>query len=267
MRRLVITVLPLILVLVIGVLIVRAYLLTLELRIEGIETIVLRVDSSWCICNPYVPIIKDIDLLITIVLYNPTDQIIEVESLEYEVYIEDAYAGNGSVKSLRIPPGRYYLNLTLKPWSIDVLNNISASIEHALRENTESALMSIRMKGQLVAVAKIFNLFRVAEYVKSFSYTKEYAYPLVYPLYTIVRGRVVDASSGLPISGAKIMLVSETTNYTCISNSKGEFLFKKIIPGIYTIMIKKKGYVPYDMSISIGKNEFLLGTIKLRRRY
>jgi len=267
MRRLVIIVLLLILILVIGVLIIRSYLLTLELRIEGIETITLHIDSSWCTCNPYIPIIKDIDLLITIVLYNPTGQIIEVEELEYEVYIEDAYAGNGSVKSLRIPPGRHYLNLTLKPWGTEILNSISASIEHALRERTERVLMSIKVKGRFITVVKILNLFRVAEYARSFSYVKEYKYPFVYPLYTVVRGRIVDASSGLPIPGARIILISKITNYTCVSNNKGEFLFKKIIPGVYTIVIKKKGYALYDMSISIGKNECLLGTIKLRRKH
>ena len=266
MRRLVIIALPLILVLVIGVLIVRAYLLTLELRIEGIETIVLSIDSSWCICNPYVPIIKDIDLLITIVLYNPTDQIIEIESLEYKVYIEDAYAGNGSVKSLRIPPGRHYLNLTLKPWSIEILNSISASIEHALRERTERAPMSIEVRGQFITVVKILNLFKIAEHARSFSYVKEYKYPFVYPLYTAVRGRIVDASSGLPIPGARVILKSRITTYEGISDDSGEFIIKRIVPGIYDLVIEKEGYILYKTRISVGKEEVNLDMVKLKRK-
>ncbi|GEM_PF-3644373 len=62
MKKIVIVIPLLILVVVLGSLIVHAYFTASELRVEDVTIVTLQIDSSWCTCNPYTPIIKNIDL-------------------------------------------------------------------------------------------------------------------------------------------------------------------------------------------------------------
>jgi len=266
MKKIVIVIPLLILVVVLGSLIVHAYFTASELRVEDVTIVTLQIDSSWCTCNPYTPIIKNIDLSVTIMLYNPTDQPIEIKRLNYEIYIENTHAGSGSIEDLKIAPGRYYLNLSLSPWSTDILKNISTSIGEALRRGIEEANMSIRVSGEIVIIVKIVNLFKVAEYTKSFSYLKKYKYSFTYPLYTKVRGCVIDFDSGTPIPGVRVILKSRITTYEGISDDNGEFIIKRIVPGIYDLVIEKEGYILYKTRISVGKEEVNLDIIKLKRK-
>ena len=63
-------------------------------------------------------------------------------------------------------------------------------------------------------IVKIVNLFKVAEYKKSFSYLKKYEYSFTYPLYTKVRGYVIDFDSDTLIPGVRVILKSRITTYT-----------------------------------------------------
>ncbi|RLE59195.1 MAG: hypothetical protein DRN53_07395 [Thermoprotei archaeon] len=66
-------------------------------------------------------------------LYNLTDQPIEIKRLNYEIYIENTHAGS-SIEDLKIAPGSYHLNLWLSLWSTDILKSISTSIRRDIKK-------------------------------------------------------------------------------------------------------------------------------------
>lgn len=61
-----------------------------------------------------------------------------------------------------------------------------------------------------------------------------------YSVYGTIKGTVVDYDTGMPISGANIMIVPG--NQTVMSDVNGSFEFLDLDSGQYTLSIQKSGY-------------------------
>ena len=61
-----------------------------------------------------------------------------------------------------------------------------------------------------------------------------------YEIYGSIKGTVVDYDTGMPISGASIMIVPG--NQTVMSDANGGFEFIDLDSGQYTLSIQKSGY-------------------------
>jgi hypothetical protein len=79
-----------------------------------------------------------------------------------------------------------------------------------------------------------------------------------------VRGAARDAQGGV-VPGATVTLVNEGTNATrtAITNEVGEYMFAKVVPGIYTLRAQVEGFKPYEqMGIEIGVQWFIVLDIR-----
>jgi Flp pilus assembly protein TadD len=69
-----------------------------------------------------------------------------------------------------------------------------------------------------------------------------------------VDGAIKDMSTGQPVPGVKITLVSaktESLTFELTSDEKGHFYKSGLVPGIYKMTLEKEGYVPQGGSIRI----------------
>src|SRR5271165_433730 len=57
-----------------------------------------------------------------------------------------------------------------------------------------------------------------------------------------LRGRVVDAATGLPLAGAKVSAVSPSQSQTEVTGSDGVFAFISLAPDTYLVSVEKTGY-------------------------
>ena len=51
-----------------------------------------------------------------------------------------------------------------------------------------------------------------------------------------------------------------------ISDDNGEFIIKRIVHGIYDLVIEKEGYILYKTRLSVGKEEVNLDIVKLKQK-
>jgi hypothetical protein len=74
--------------------------------------------------------------------------------------------------------------------------------------------------------------------------------------------RIVDTSSNMPISGAKITLPMQ--NYTTYSNNDGTFNLDTNIQGTSVLSVEKTGYRPYSITINeqVANRPLILGIEK-----
>lgn len=68
----------------------------------------------------------------------------------------------------------------------------------------------------------------------------------------VIRGHVYDAESGALLAGANLMI--EELNKGTISDGEGNFVFKSILPGNYTVSAGFIGYQPLKKKIQINEN-------------
>lgn len=70
-----------------------------------------------------------------------------------------------------------------------------------------------------------------------------------------IHGRITDAKSGQPISGASVQLDKVTTTST--SNGDGTYSFADLEPKTYTITVTKSGFVvnPQSVTVVVGQTQ------------
>jgi hypothetical protein len=96
------------------------------------------------------------------------------------------------------------------------------------------------------------------------------AFQVPSPAGSLIRGQVVDASSGQPVAGATVLLKGgidsgKPSDIPQLSDDKGFFGFSNLVPGVYTVSVTKAGYLnssygqrgPVDLSrpLSMGADE------------
>jgi Carboxypeptidase regulatory-like domain/TonB dependent receptor-like, beta-barrel/TonB-dependent Receptor Plug Domain len=64
---------------------------------------------------------------------------------------------------------------------------------------------------------------------------------------TIV-GRIVDQSSGAPVAGANVSLVSPSQSATSPTDANGSFRFLSLAPDTYTVTVERNGYEPLNLA-------------------
>ncbi|MCP4536361.1 MAG: hypothetical protein GY832_04370 [Chloroflexi bacterium] len=69
----------------------------------------------------------------------------------------------------------------------------------------------------------------------------------------VISGVIIDASTGLPISGANVTTDPPTASIT--TDAEGKFLISDVPPGHHTIVATKHGYVSQDTKITIAASE------------
>jgi hypothetical protein len=80
-----------------------------------------------------------------------------------------------------------------------------------------------------------------------------------------LRGAVRDAQ-GAVIPGATVILTNEGTNAarTMVTNQVGEYMFPKVVPGVYTVRAELVGFKPFErLGIEIGVQRFMVLDIRL----
>lgn len=87
---------------------------------------------------------------------------------------------------------------------------------------------------------------------------------------TVLRSSLAGSMSGVVKDSTKtlsdVTITVLNDNSTVKSNSKGTFAITKLLPGKYTIMATKSGYVPNVFSISVEEKEKIHQTIVLEKR-
>src|SRR5262245_20333855 len=82
----------------------------------------------------------------------------------------------------------------------------------------------------------------------------------------IVTGTVVDAS-GQVLPGATVVLTNEATVdvRTLATNERGEFTFRAVRPGLYTIAVELSGFRKFEQRSNVvnASSQLALGTVKL----
>src|SRR5262249_54944817 len=82
----------------------------------------------------------------------------------------------------------------------------------------------------------------------------------------IVTGTVVDAS-GQVLPGATVALTNEATSdvRTITSNDRGDFTFRAVPPGRYTVTVELSGFRKFDQRNNVvnASSQLALGTVKL----
>ncbi|MCD6178313.1 MAG: TonB-dependent receptor, partial [Bacteroidales bacterium] len=68
-----------------------------------------------------------------------------------------------------------------------------------------------------------------------------------------IQGKVSDKNTAENLEGASLQLVG--TSSFSISNSDGEYIFKNIPRGVYTLMVNYLGYAPFEQQISVTENK------------
>ncbi len=63
-----------------------------------------------------------------------------------------------------------------------------------------------------------------------------------------VSGRVLEGTSSLPVSGAKVTIVSPAQSANVLTDATGRFAFVSLSPDTYTLSIEKTGYDPVTLS-------------------
>src|SRR5690242_8468436 len=67
--------------------------------------------------------------------------------------------------------------------------------------------------------------------------------PAAAPPAGLILGRVVDAASGRPVSGAIVALTGAAGSTRAMTNGAGQFVFRKLPKGSFGLTVTKPGYV------------------------
>lgn len=84
-----------------------------------------------------------------------------------------------------------------------------------------------------------------------------------YSVYGTIKGIVTDYDTGMPISGASIMIVPG--NQTIMSGAEGEFEFIDLDSGQYTLSIQKNGYQANRKIVNVLTGETVSTAITLTK--
>jgi hypothetical protein len=82
----------------------------------------------------------------------------------------------------------------------------------------------------------------------------------------IVTGNVVDAS-GQVLPGASVALTNEATRdaRTMVTNERGDFTFRAVSPGIYTVTVELTGFRKFEQRSNVvnASSQLAIGAVKL----
>ena len=161
-----------------------------------------------------------------------------------------------------------------------LLDNLKAEMQNALLSKHEQKQFTAQLKQQLKITDTAFvTIDAMVESMRK-------ADPVFYRLYSnarrklksgrtslSVRGKVIDAITGLPLRKAKITFISvaggnENASFPVLLNApkftgaKGGFQFKSLPTGTYLFLVTYSGYV--DQQVTIYVNEGVLSRIEIR---
>ena len=111
------------------------------------------------------------------------------------------------------------------------------SVVHRLRHPWSSRRLSALLC--LSALSFFFPLFRGTDTLVCAAQTQP---PKQVPSYRIA-GKIVDASTNLPLPGAELSFTEASAEMKITSDEQGRFLFAGLDPGKYTLMASAPGYV------------------------
>lgn len=80
---------------------------------------------------------------------------------------------------------------------------------------------------------------------------------------TQISGRVVDAATGAPLSGASIATTPTTS--TVAAASDGGFVLRSLVAGAYQVRASRDGYEPAAASVSVREGETAVADLRLRQ--
>lgn len=78
-----------------------------------------------------------------------------------------------------------------------------------------------------------------------------------------VRGRVVDAESGLPVDQAEVVLVG--TDRRANTDEQGRFVLEGVVPGTWTLSVLRLGYAPLRRELVVAEGAEQALELRLRR--
>jgi outer membrane receptor protein involved in Fe transport len=102
---------------------------------------------------------------------------------------------------------------------------------------------------------KYFNFVLFASFILSLTFHSALAN-------SIIKGKITDAQSGLPLLNANVMI--EGTSIGTTSDKEGNFRITNLPPGNYVVMVNYIGYQPYKESISFVLSKSLTLDIKMK---
>ncbi len=125
-----------------------------NLKVESIRLSDLDVDVGWRFkigIPPVEPVIRRVNLRLSMLLRNPTDYTLRVRELDYKLRLNGRQVASGSMEDIYIPPGERTIDL---PVSIDPQEAVSVALE-AITSAIRSGSTSLNFRYEVQGVAKV----------------------------------------------------------------------------------------------------------------
>ncbi len=125
-----------------------------SLKVENVRLADLGVDVEWKFkvgIPPVEPVIRKVNLKISMLLKNPTDYTLRVRELNYSLRLNGRSVASGRLEDVLIPPGEKTIDL---PISIDLQEAISVVLEEATSA-IRSGTTSLNFKYEVEGTAKL----------------------------------------------------------------------------------------------------------------
>jgi hypothetical protein len=81
----------------------------------------------------------------------------------------------------------------------------------------------------------------------------------------VVTGRVVDGDSGEPVEGADVRLIGDEREFVRLSNDRGLFLFPRVPPGVYEVVLEHLSYGTRTDTIEVVGREIVDFEVRLAK--
>jgi hypothetical protein len=79
----------------------------------------------------------------------------------------------------------------------------------------------------------------------------------------MVEGRVVDDASGEPVANAEIQLLGEETDFQGSTNDQGKFVFQRVPPGVYELVLTHLAYGTRSTRIELVGRQLVRLNVRL----
>jgi len=177
----------LLVILILGIctFIYQAYSIARSISVVNSEMKSLQINIDWSY-TPYppyiIPIIRYVILTISLIIRNPTDFSIEIESIHYKVYIEGIYVGEGSKGKFMIMPGSQKISFSLSTSTGELSNVLKKLINSAIKNGFRNITIRYKIEGTINIPIKLFNIIKLPiRVVVPFDLHGTYTYVLKIP--------------------------------------------------------------------------------------
>ncbi len=236
-----------------------------NLKVEGVRLSDLDVDIGWKFrirIPPVEPVIRRVNLKLSMLLRNPTDYTLRVRELDYKLRLNGRQVASGSIEDIYIPPGERTIDL---PVSIDPQEAVSVALEEitsAIKRRTTSLNFKYEVQGMAKLPLTVFGTeIPGSEIIVPFLKTGSYRYTFRTPSF--------------PSYQESSQSVTKKPRGTIIVEKYGWFVgnafTSSIRPGSTVkaaVLIRARGNVEGTVTLEIKRDQkYLPDSVAVRRNF